>query len=228
MLAGSIPVLFVKKFHPMAKEPEYYRRRLPHWQPADGVFHLALRLYGSLPRNTLEQMKQSHENRIRELEQMDGEASTLTDLIDQERTDYFLQFDQLLDQCKTGPYWLKDEEIATIVISCFLHWHEQERFKLVALCVMPNHVHVILYKIQLPLFRILQTIKTYTAKQANALLKRHGEHFWQRETYDHLIRTRKEFDNQVSYVLNNPVAARLADHWEDWPFTVTPSGRRQH
>ncbi len=172
-------------------------------------------------------MKQSHENRLRELEQMEYEASTLVNLIEQERTDYFLQFDQLLDQCKTGPFWLKDEQIATIVLSCFLYWHEQERFKLVALCVMPNHVHVILYKIQLPLFRILQTIKTYTAKQANAVLKRHGEHFWQRETYDHLIRTRKEFDNQVSYVLNNPVAARLADHWEDWPFTVTPSVRRR-
>jgi REP element-mobilizing transposase RayT len=84
---------------------------------------------------------------------------------------------------------------------------------------MPNHVHAILYKINLPLFRILQTIKTFTAKQANAVLKRHGEHFWQRETYDHLIRSRKEFDRQVVYVLENPVKARLVGVWEDWPFS---------
>ncbi len=203
----------------MAKEPEYYRRNMPHWQPADGVYHLVMRLHGSLPKNVIDCLQKQYHERTKELEQAGYDESEREMLLRQEREFYFGKFDHLLDTGNTGPKWLRDERIAVIVQDCFLYWHEEKRFKLVALTVMPNHVHIILYKIQRPLFRILQTIKTYTAKQANEILSQHGQHFWHRETYDHLIRDRGEFGNQVRYVVRNPVEAGLVRDWERWDFT---------
>lgn len=221
MTLASIPVLFARNIiqNGMAKEPEYYRRNMPHWQPSDGVYHLVMRLYGSLPRAVVLRLQQEHQRRVTELEQSGFDELECKMLLRQEQEFYFGKFDALLDAGQTGPKWLKDDWIATAVRDCFLYWHEKQHFKLVALSVMPNHIHAIAYKIQRPLFRILQTIKTYTAKQANEMLFQHGTHFWQRETYDHLIRNRKEFENQIRYVLMNPVKAGLVQDWKDWEFT---------
>ena len=46
----------------------------------------------------------------------------------------------------------------------------------------------------------------------NRILKIHGP-FWQREYYDHLLRSEAEFERAVRYVLNNPVKAHLRN-WE--------------
>ncbi len=203
----------------MAKEPEYYRRNMPQWQPSDGVFHLVMRLHGSLPKKVLLQLQREYQQRLDELRQADLSEQECKAAIRQEQAFYFGKFDALLDGSQTGPFWLKETQIATIVQDCFLYWHDKQRYKLVAFTVMPNHVHAILYKIRCPLFRITQTIKTYTGKQANEILHRHGQHFWQRETYDHLIDDRKEFTNQVQYVLKNAEKAGFVQNWEEWGYT---------
>ena len=58
--------------------------------------------------------------------------------------------------------------------------------------------------------------KSYTAKEANRLLRRTGV-FWQREYYDHLVQDEAEFRRVVRYVLENPVKAGL----RDWPWVST-------
>lgn len=85
---------------------------------------------------------------------------------------------------------------------------------------MPNHVHLVVslaYNAPL-LVETLQRIKGYTALQANKLLGRTGQ-FWQRETYDHIVRSGEEMQRIIAYVLNNPVKAGLVDTWEQWPHT---------
>jgi hypothetical protein len=66
--------------------------------------------------------------------------------------------------------------------------------------------------------QILHSWKSFAAKEANRLLKRRGS-FWQPESYDHLIRTEKEFNNQISYILDNPKKAGL----KSWPWVSTPA-----
>ena len=90
---------------------------------------------------------------------------------------------------------------------------------------MANHIHCVVYKCQRQLFKILKNFKSFTGRQANELLygkakkgERHPS-FWQHESYEHLIRDRRDFNNQVRYVVNNPVKAGLVKHWEDWEFT---------
>ncbi len=56
---------------------------------------------------------------------------------------------------------------------------------------------------------IMHSWKSYTSKEANKLLHRAGETFWQKESFDHWIRDDAEHARLVTYVENNPVKARL-------------------
>jgi len=46
-----------------------------------------------------------------------------------------------------------------------------------------------------------------TARRANPLQKRTGLPFWQDESYNHWVRSRKEFDRMIAYVEENPASA---------------------
>ena len=68
---------------------------------------------------------------------------------------------------------------------------------------MANHVHLLVVPYISPT-RFLQSLKSCTARQANKLLGRTGEPFWQRESYDHWIRDEAEGRRIISYIENNP------------------------
>jgi REP element-mobilizing transposase RayT len=76
---------------------------------------------------------------------------------------------------------------------------------------MPNHVHVVLrLSPGQELAAVVHSWKSYTAKQANQILRRSGS-WWGREYYDHLIRDGDELDRIIRYVKNNPIKAGLKD-----------------
>ena len=89
---------------------------------------------------------------------------------------------------------------------------------------MANHVHTIIKPLPIggaggvtyhSLAAIMQSLKGYTAHEANKLLGREGE-FWAHENYDHWIRDHDEWQRIVAYVLNNPVKAGYIERWQDW------------
>src|SRR5262249_28501578 len=83
--------------------------------------------------------------------------------------------------------------------------------------VMPNHVHLILWPMpNHTLSEILRSRKRQTARQANLILERTGETFWQHESYDHWIRNDEEKFRIRRYIRNNPVTARLCRSPEEW------------
>src|SRR5438552_1921602 len=61
-----------------------------------------------------------------------------------------------------------------------------------AFAIMANRVHVLLLP-RIPPSRLLKSLKGYTAYQANRVLGRTGEPFWQRESYDHWVRSQEEW-----------------------------------
>jgi REP element-mobilizing transposase RayT len=65
--------------------------------------------------------------------------------------------------------------------------------------------------------RFMQTLKGYTARQANQLLQRAGQPFWQTESYDHSVRDLLEGQRIRAYIDNNPVKAGLAAQAEEYP-----------
>jgi len=68
------------------------------------------------------------------------------------------------------------------------------------------------------LAKILHSVKSYTANQANRLLGRSGR-FWQDESYDHWVRNDTELARIVDYIAANPVRANLVEEPKDWLFS---------
>jgi REP element-mobilizing transposase RayT len=98
-----------------------------------------------------------------------------------------------------------------------LHF-DGERYRVLAWCLMPNHVHALIEIWQTPLAELLHSWKSYTSKQANKILGRTGR-FWQDEYFDRYVRDEAHLRKVVHYVENNPVKAGLARQPAEWPWS---------
>jgi putative transposase len=66
------------------------------------------------------------------------------------------------------------------------------------------------------LARITQSLKGYTAREANRRLGRTGQPFWQDESYDHWVRSEAELVRVVEYIESDPVRSGLTTWPEEW------------
>lgn len=186
---------------------------LPHWSQDGATYAVTFRLADSLPKSVAEEY--ASENRslsdIIEKAEGEGEEATARDARAKLGSLYSEKMEEALE-AGYGECHMRRKEIAEIVRGAILRF-AGEKFELGAWCVMPNHVHLVIRpKEGYHLCEILQGMKAFSAKMANRLLEREGA-FWQRESYDHIIRDGEDFLKQTRYVLVNPVKAGLAG-WE--------------
>lgn len=202
-------------------KPEY-QRNLPHIQPPGATLFVTFRLADSLPLAIVQTLKEEAEKREKEI-RLSVEGDTLADLLYQEQKRQFGRWDQVLDRATVGPDWLRQPEIATMVVES-LEYRDGKVYELDAYCIMPTHAHIIFTPLEredgdyYPLQTIMHSLKRHTARQGNKILGREGQ-FWHHESYDHVVRNRAEWERIVRYVLNNPVKAGLVETWQDWPWT---------
>ena len=87
--------------------------------------------------------------------------------------------------------------------------------------VMPDHVHFFCASEETPtsatLSRCVGAIKQWTAKSMAADFGLQAP-IWQKQFFDHLLRTRESYENKWRYVYENPVRAGLAARAADWPY----------
>ena len=195
--------------------PIIYRRNLPHRQPYRAILFFTYRLHGSLPRAVLEKLRQQRKAQEKRLRQKQANLQ-YSELRDRVRRRIFLKFDQALNHADSGPTWLAIPNIAEVVKEAMFHRHTH-RYDMVCFTIMANHCHQIVINTRpdIPIYETLGELKSYTAHQANPLLGRKGS-FWQRESFDHVIRTGR-LKTTMSYVMNNPVHAGLVTDWRAWP-----------
>ncbi len=200
----------------------YYRRNLPHFQPAGATLFVTWRLAGSLPQEVVARLQQETDFVRTQLDKTDNDTLRTQELYAEYRR-AFGRFDQELDRAEVGPAWLKNEELARLMVDS-LHHRDGKEYHLLAYCIMPNHIHVVFapwideHGEPVALERIMHSYKRYTAQQANRILQREGE-FWQHESYDHVVRNTDELARIVAYVANNPVKAGLVQRRDEWPWT---------
>jgi putative transposase len=207
----------------MTQSRNYYKRNLPHWHPAGKSFFLTWRLNGSLPQTVINQMRITRQ-RLREQQDcnQDGSNERL-----REYKRLFARVDSILDGASTGPLWLKIKEIASLVQDTLLKRYAH-LYTLWAYVVMANHVHVFLKpKGDATVERITKFVKGFTAREANLLLERTGQKFWQDESFDHWCRDNDEFFRIVKYIENNPVKAGLVKRPGDWPWSSAAERKRR-
>lgn len=202
------------------KEHFYHTKKLPHFQPAEGTFFVTYRLFGSIPMEVVREMQAEFEKKKAAVSNNSklslAEKKQL--LYDCQKW-HFGQVDAFLDKAPNEPHWLKNKAVAKIV-SESIHTCEARYFQLWCYCIMANHVHLLItLKPESPvLFQVLQNHKSFTGGVCNEFLGLEGK-FWERESYDHLVRKNGEFERIMFYILNNPVKAKLVKNWWDWPST---------
>ncbi|MBT8218788.1 MAG: hypothetical protein KJP00_03135 [Bacteroidia bacterium] len=201
----------------------YYKGRLPHIHPIGATFFITFRLADSLPQSTVEWLRNKIENAELSLDHQSFMRA-------------FHSYDRELDMNPRGACLLRKKEIADLVRER-LHEYDNRLYNLIAYCIMPNHVHMLIdTSIQLPadydgvpppdykqIDQIMKLIKGGTASQSNRILRRKGI-FWQRESYDRYIRDSMHLENVIQYILMNPVKAGLAKDVQDWEYSYYKYG----
>ena len=191
--AASLPhnLRIFSRFRHFLYVKVFYRRKLPHLHVIGRPLFLTWRLHGSLP-----------QGRAFPPQFTGGQA--------------FVAMDRLLDEARSGPFFLRQPQIAKMVAAA-IQQCAQSMYELHAWVLMPNHVHLLITPgIEVP--KITKSLKWFTAREANKNLRRTGP-FWQDESYDRLVRDSKEFERIRAYIEVNPVRAGLANSPEEYPWS---------
>ncbi len=131
----------------------------------------------------------------------------------------FAAADRLLDETRIGPAYLRQPEIASMVVEA-IHYSADvlAHYSLRAYAVMPNHVHILVTPF-VPLPKLTKSLKGITTKRANEMLRLTGKPFWQEESYDRVVRNGQELERIQHYIEWNPVRAGLVHEARDYPWS---------
>jgi putative transposase len=194
------------------------RGYLPHCD-ADGLIqHITFHLADSLPESALDNLERS-----------------IAGMADDEKKQQRRQRYQALLDAGHGDCVLRKAEAAKVIEGALLHF-DDERYRLLAWVIMPNHVHVLVEPLRgFSVARIVQSWKSFTARRINVLMADEPEDpecragarrsqdwrsraFWQRDYWDRFIRNERHLMTAIRYIEENPVAAGLAGAAGDWPW----------
>ena len=194
-----MPALLNRETMNKAHKEWYSRGYLPHFDHPGKVQMITFRLADALPSEIIMQLEQ--------------EVKRGKDHHQQKRRRVEAHLDAGLGSC-----CLRDPRLARLVEDALLHFDHQ-RYRLCAWVVMPNHVHALLETwSSYPLPEVIHSWKSFTANQANRLLRRSGQ-LWQAEYFDRYMRDARHFRTAFNYIHHNPVKAGLVLVAEDWPFS---------
>ncbi|MEO0733875.1 MAG: transposase [Bacteroidota bacterium] len=206
-----------------------YPKNIPHDPLGHAAVHITYRLYRSLPKQIFTTLAARRQKQIEELEdellkfrpdQAEEVRRLRTRQIDGR---YELAIDQALHQANIPQsYSLTEAFVRQTVRDSWLHLQQRETIFLYALCIMGNHVHVILRSfdetMDISVAKVMNNHKGYTARIINRQRGQIGTPFWAKGYFDRRIRQGK-FMTAMWYMLNNPVKAGLVEEWQDWAGT---------
>ena len=174
-----------------------YTNRLPHWRQDGKTQFITFRLADSLPQAKLHELSQTKDEWLKAHPQpWDEKTKNEYNQFISERIDKWLD-------AGYGSCALKAPDIRRIVTDAFLHFNN-ERYVLLALVVMPNHVHALLTPTEgHDVVATIGRIKGFAASRINKMINADGE-FWQRDCFDRIIRNEMDFEAKLDYIINNP------------------------
>jgi REP element-mobilizing transposase RayT len=137
----------------------------------------------------------------------------------------FASVDRFLDEARTGPLYLRQREVAIMVVETARAYGSALRqYDLHSFVVMPNHVHLLLTP-RVDLTGLTRTVKGVIAKRANELLDQPDTLFWDEANWEHLVADDHEFGRIRQYIERNPVPVGMAREAADYPYSSAARGR---
>ena len=82
---------------------------------------------------------------------------------------------------------------------------------------MPDHLHLIVSGNQQD-SNVKKSIELFKQKTGYWLSHNLLKFKWQKDYYDHIIRNDEDINNQIRYILQNPVRARIVENWNGYKF----------
>jgi putative transposase len=147
-----------------------------------------------------------------------------------------IKLEEYLDR-GIGECHLREPHIAKIAEDAMLRFHN-ERYELLAWCVLPNHVHALAHVWDWPLWKMVQNWKVRVENQRRRawLAERRAPSRqvsaantnergwcpalqWQREYWDTFMRDEEQERKAIHYIENNPVKAGFCGSKEQWLFS---------
>lgn len=188
----------------------YNSRKLPHFDGPSVTQFISFRLADSLPSDRLRQIKA--ELRALPLAQQGVER--------RRKMEYWI--DRGLGCCA-----LAHPQMAAVFLEG-LRVPDGRRYRLLAWCLMPNHVHILI-EAHYSLPRIVQSWKSYSGRWAIGNNVRLGlgipaGSVWARGYWDRFIRDEKHFHTAVNYIHENPVKAGLCKAADSWRWSSAYAG----
>ena len=181
------------------------RGYLPHFDSDHEIQSLNFRLWDAVPVHVIEGWRRELGWR-KGLRQSDPMAVALRQRI------------EAYEDAGYGACFLRDAQIAELMENALLFF-DGVRYRLLAWCVMPNHIHSLIEMIEgHSLGGILHSWKSYTAKEASRILGRNGP-FWHKDYYDRYIRNDDHLRIAIDYIEQNPVKAGLVQEATLWKYS---------
>lgn len=84
-------------------------------------------------------------------------------------------------------------------------------------CLMPTHLHMLISPGVKPVVDLIGEFKKRTSDLARETCG--IERLWQRNFFDHRLRSHESEIDQYEYIRMNPERAGLVEHPDDWPWT---------
>ncbi len=194
------------------KPVRIYFTNMPHWRQEGCTYFVTYRMADSIPERVLAQWERekTHWLSLHGIE-VEKWSEGFVQLAPEKQREFLKHFNRTLNSYLDeghGSCVLRDPHYQQIIWDGWKHF-DAIRYVLGDLVVMPNHVHLLLTP--LPgneLEEILQSRKRHSARELNLLLKRGGD-FWQKHSYDHIVRDEVELRAFQQYISENPPKAGL-------------------
>src|SRR5260370_10054800 len=115
---------------------------------------------------------------------------------------------------------------ADLVVSKILEYRDKRNYLLHEFVLMPNHLHLILIPAEsVSLEKAIQLIKGGSSHEIHGV-RGNKMQIWQSGFHESRVTDWVDYRKKVDYVWFNPVAAKLVDQPQDWPY-ASASGEYQ-
>jgi REP element-mobilizing transposase RayT len=107
-------------------------------------------------------------------------------------------------------------ETARGLLDSILHRVSTHEWWVHAATIMPDHAHLVLsFQREVAAVKSLRNWRHWTARAFGFR--------WQRDFFEHRLRSEESLEEKINYLLQNPVRAGLVEEWSEWPFTILPA-----
>ena len=120
---------------------------------------------------------------------------------------------------------LAHDHVAHILVEEWRDAHQRHGWAIGRYVIMPDHVHFFCRpeRDANMLSDFVGFWKSYTSRRINKLGRPRSTPaattLWQREFFDHVLRSSESYSEKRSYVRDNPVRAGLVASADDWPYS---------